>query len=98
MADRLASVTRRQAGDRRQPNLRLVNAIAVILAVILLGVITLTIKPSNDDFSYHWIASNNLLQYGDPYNAGPAAPQSVRNPYLYPPLFPFLAQPFAFLS
>ena len=82
---------------QRAPSLRAINTGALGLACLWFAVIVYKMSPLTDDFSFHWRAAGRLLGLGDPY-AGQSALDLERQPYMYPPLFPFLVQPFALLS
>lgn len=75
-----------------EPQRRWLNYAAMILAIIWLGIISLTLDPDIDDFKQYWQAAVNLLQNGDPYVYASDIPPTLRG-YYYLPTFIYLIQP-----
>ncbi len=66
------------------------NRWGVVLAIVWVGIVSLTLDPNYDDFERYWQAAVDLQWFGDPY--------VTRLDYFYPPLFVYFIQPFALLS
>lgn len=99
MSNRSTSIPGRKTTQQRTSlsSLKVINYGALAAAAAFFALLVYKISPATDDFFYHWRAARNLISSGNPY-AGQTAEQLARTPYLYPPLFPFLTQPFAFIS
>ncbi len=80
-----------------------INWIALLLALVWLGLVWATVTPANDDFKQYWQAAINIREHNDPYvtTPDPHAPETAAKPQIAfpnPPLLAYLMLPFSFTS
>lgn len=78
-----------------QPHTRLINLVALALALAWVALIGLTLSPLINDFQSYRLGALLIRSTGSPYLAAPPANGVA---YIYPPLFAYLMLPFAWLS
>ena len=71
---------------------RLINLVALALALLWVALIGLTLSPTINDFQSYRLGALLVMSSGDPYLAAPPTDGIV---YIYPPLFAYLMLPFA---
>lgn len=86
-------------------HIRLLNAVAVALTAIWIGVLGLNLDPTINDFDDYRSGALHLLRTGDPYNIAPTqdflvslTAEHFRSGYVHPPLLAYLLQPFVLLG
>lgn len=86
---------------------RLINWVALALALLWLVLVATTLAPDADDSKQFWWGAVDLLQHGDPYASrrdflSNKQPQTSDVPsisgYKYTPIFAYLTQPLGLLS
>lgn len=77
------------------PRTRLINWVALSLALLWVALIGLTLSPIVNDFQSYRLGALLIRSTGSPYLAAPPADGVA---YIYPPLFAYLMLPFAWLS